>query len=66
MSKLQEQHHAIAQWAAANIVKADVVRFIEAAENELLGLHEGNFARYQVRPSAYEAWRLVWERQRKR
>jgi hypothetical protein len=40
----------------------DRARFIEAAETDLLGLHEGNFARYQVRPSEFDAWRPVWER----
>jgi len=39
---------------------ADQDQFIEVAETELLGLHEGNFARYQVRPSEFAAWRLVW------
>ncbi len=33
----------------------------EVAETELLALHEGNFARYQIRPSQYEAWRRVWD-----
>ena len=35
-------------------------RFREAAERELLSLHEGNFARYRVRPSEFEAWQEVW------
>lgn len=39
---------------------ADREQFIEVAETELLGLHEGNFARYQIRPSEFDAWRLVW------
>lgn len=24
------------------------------------GIHEGNFARYRVRPSEFEAWRKIW------
>jgi hypothetical protein len=52
----------IAAWAAHQINEEDRARFIEAAETDLLGLHEGNFARYQVRPSEYAAWRAVWER----
>ena len=42
------------------IPAADQEQFVEVAETELLGLHEGNFARYQVRPSEFTAWRLVW------
>jgi len=34
----------------------------EIAENELLGLHEGNFARYLIAPAEFEAWRQVWHR----
>ncbi len=30
------------------------------AESELLNLHEGNFARYQIRPSEFRAWTEVW------
>lgn len=36
-------------------------QFVEVAETELLSLHEGNFARYQIRPSEYLAWRTAWE-----
>lgn len=36
--------------------------FIEIVETELLGLHEGNFARYQVRPSEFRAWSDGWQR----
>ena len=52
----------IADWAAKHIDAAETRRFIETAENELLGLHDGNFARYQIRPSEFKAWRGVWER----
>ena len=31
------------------------------AESDLLSLHEGNFARLQVRPSEFAAWQIVWE-----
>jgi hypothetical protein len=30
------------------------------AESDLLGLHEGNFARYQLRPAEFAAWQEVW------
>ena len=35
-------------------------RFREVAENELLALHEGNYARCQIKPAEFEAWRRVW------
>ena len=35
--------------------------FIEAVENELLSLHEGNFARYRVRPAEFQKWKAAWE-----
>jgi hypothetical protein len=50
----------LASWAAQNIEPAERERFREIAENELLGLHEGNFARYQIRPAEFAAWQQVW------
>lgn len=44
---------------AANIDEADCEQFRQIAEEELLALHEGNFARYQVRPSEFAAWQGV-------
>jgi hypothetical protein len=52
----------VAVWAADHLTEEERARFIEAVETDLLGLHEGNFARYQVRPSEFAAWRRVWER----
>jgi Fic family protein len=39
----------------------DQEQFIEVAETEFLGLREGNFARYQVRPSEFLAWSKKWD-----
>lgn len=50
----------IAGFAAEQITPEDRARFIETAEAEISGLHEGNFARYQIRPSEFEVWRAVW------
>jgi hypothetical protein len=50
----------IASWAEAHIAAQDRDRFREMAEGELLGLHEGNFARYQIRPSEFQAWQQNW------
>jgi len=51
----------IAAFAEEAIPQADRPRFTEIAESELIGLHEGNFARFRVRPSEFFAWKAVWE-----
>ena len=47
-------------FARDNVKSADRERFREVAENELLALHEGNYARYKIRPAEYTAWWKVW------
>jgi len=42
------------------MAQQDQARFIEVAETEIMGLHEGNFARYRLRPSQYQTWREGW------
>jgi hypothetical protein len=49
-------------WVQSHIDPEDRDRFRETAEEELLGLHEGNFARYQIRPSEFTAWQQAWNR----
>lgn len=34
--------------------------FAAAVEETLVGLHEGNFALYHIRPSEFEEWNAVW------
>lgn len=61
MDKKTAARH-IAEWAVGHVaVVGDRARFIEVAEAELMALHEGNSARYQVRPSEYQTWRKVWD-----
>jgi hypothetical protein len=50
----------ISSWVSKNIDDADHDRFREIAEGELLSLHEGNFARYQITPSEFESWQQQW------
>jgi DNA-binding Lrp family transcriptional regulator len=50
----------IAAWAEGNIERPERGRFTEAVETELLALHEGSFARFQVRPSEFAEWQKVW------
>jgi hypothetical protein len=54
----------VAAWTSVHLAATDVARFIETAETELLGLHDGNYARYRIRPSEYAAWRAVWDTRR--
>lgn len=48
------------EWLAENIPTPDQPEFQTKAENELLGLHEGNFARYRIRPKEFMAWQDIW------
>jgi hypothetical protein len=50
----------IASWIRENVSVEDREPFREMAENEVLGLHEGNFARYRITPAEFAAWREVW------
>jgi len=50
----------IRQRATENMLPADQARFIEVVETELMNLHEGNIARYRLRPSHYQTWRETW------
>ena len=38
----------------------DGARFMALAESELVGLHEGNFARFRIRPTEFKVWRDQW------
>jgi hypothetical protein len=38
----------------------DQHRFVEAVETELLNLHEGNYARYLIKPSEFKIWKENW------
>ena len=50
----------LSQWTRDNIVDQEREGFREMAETELLNLHEGNFARYQIRPTEFAAWQEIW------
>ena len=53
----------VTAWAAEHVEEGDREKFREIAESELLGLHEGNFARYAIRPAEFTAWREAWSAQ---
>lgn len=46
--------------AAEQVPPVDQTRFVEVAETEIMSLHEGNIARYRLRPAEYRAWRESW------
>jgi hypothetical protein len=38
----------------------EAAKLVEVVETELMSLHEGNIARYRLRPTEYQAWREKW------
>ncbi len=50
----------IRHYATENVPAEDRGRFVEIIETELMALHEGNIARYHLRPSEYHAWHHTW------
>jgi hypothetical protein len=46
--------------ATEQVSPEDWPRFVEVVETELMSLHEGNIARYRLRPSEYQTWRQTW------
>ena len=51
----------VAAWVGLSIETGERDRFREIVETELLGLHEGNYARYRVSAGEFDAWRAVWD-----
>jgi hypothetical protein len=43
-------------WTAEQIPENDRQRFINLVHAELKGLHEGNIARFRLRPAEFAAW----------
>lgn len=60
MSKPQAVSY-IQRFAHEQMEASDQGRFIEVVETQLLSLHEGNIARYRLRPSEFHVWREVWK-----
>jgi len=47
---------------ARNFPAMDQLEFIELVESELAGLHDGNIARYWIKPSEFMVWKATWDR----
>ena len=61
MDKKQATVH-VSAWAQEHVDLQERERFREVAERELLGLHEGNFARYRISPSEFDTWQQSWSK----
>lgn len=44
------------RWTAEHIPEQDRQRFVTVVRAELMGLHEGNIARFRLRPAEFKAW----------
>lgn len=56
----QEALAAIGQYSE-RIVGSDRQKFIDVVDMELLSLHEGNFARFRIKPSEFKSWHERWK-----
>lgn len=52
---------AIRKRAESDVPELDRARFVEVSETEAMSLHEGNIARYRLRPSEFLLWRAGWK-----
>ncbi len=50
----------IAHWALSRVKTRDRDRFSEVVEEEIVSVHDGNFARFGVRTSEFASWQEVW------
>lgn len=47
----------ILEWATANLPEANRTKFTDMVKREVAALHEGNIARFRIKPSEFYAWR---------
>ena len=57
---MKQAIRTIQEAAQENLPAGDRRRFVEVVESELDSLHEGNIARYRLRPSEFEQWLAHW------
>ncbi|MCY4200487.1 MAG: Fic family protein [Gammaproteobacteria bacterium] len=50
----------VRQRAEAQVPSSHQARFVKIVETDLMHLHEGNIARFSVRPAEYRAWQQGW------
>ncbi|MBW2733249.1 MAG: Fic family protein [Deltaproteobacteria bacterium] len=59
MSRQDALNH-VARYASEEIDEGEREYFRVVVESELLAIHEGNFARYRVKPSEFRVWADEW------
>ena len=61
------QHEAgrVIEQYAENLPVSDRQKFVEVVDTELLSLHEGNFARFRIKPAEFKQWQEVWKKRKK-
>jgi Fic family protein/predicted small lipoprotein YifL len=47
----------ILEWATANLPETNRSKFIDMVKREVAALHEGNIARFRIKPSEFNVWR---------
>jgi Fic family protein len=55
--KIRPTEAALARLARSMVLPEDLDRFTKIALEELAGLHEGNIARFRLRPSEFQQWK---------
>ena len=60
MAQLAELCHN-SQIMPKQVPQDELDAILEVVETELISLHEGNIARYRLRPSEFEAWYKNWK-----
>lgn len=54
-----EPREFVTPWTTEHIPEDDRQRFDNLVHTELKGLHEGNIARYRLRPAKFKAWQEI-------
>lgn len=57
-TSIAEAEEPIRAYAQTKLPKEAWTRFLTVVETELTSLHDGNYARYQLRPSEFAAWKV--------
>lgn len=56
----QATFHHISDWTTQHITTPDQHQFMTTTEEQIMALHEGNFARYRVTALQFSKWRDTW------
>ncbi|MCP4675490.1 MAG: hypothetical protein GY854_08290 [Deltaproteobacteria bacterium] len=52
------------KWTEIRIAPDDQELFRDAVESEIMNLHDGNFARYRIKPTEFSKWQDIWGSER--